>query len=239
MATEYSPSEIVTQLGQRQLAMYFNVAALAIFVFDYCVTFSSEVQHIWGRKWETTRFVFTMSRYVPFIGSAMTCYNALYSHKCGSFIFALDAIYNIGIVFAEGILILRTYAMWQRSRKVLFFLLGLAVVFIVAATVLATKLNFSLPADAGSPYVFYPSSCAFGKSRNGAFQYILLMIYEIILQGMNTWKRFRTYRDVQSSTLRTLYWGGIMYMFGIIVLSASNMAIMVAAPIAYIDLLDT
>ncbi|KIJ11468.1 hypothetical protein PAXINDRAFT_34215, partial [Paxillus involutus ATCC 200175] len=70
-------------------------------LFDYCLTFSSEVHHVWGRKWDITRIVFTISRYLPFIASAMTCY---------------------------VILVLRTYALWGHSRRVLTSLLALAVV---------------------------------------------------------------------------------------------------------------
>ncbi|KIK76383.1 hypothetical protein PAXRUDRAFT_835385 [Paxillus rubicundulus Ve08.2h10] len=65
------------------------------------------------------------------------------------------------------------------------------------------------------------------------------MVYEIILQSMNTWRKFRTYRNVQSETLNTLYWDGIMYMFWVILLSAVNMAVMVTAPLASVGSMDT
>lgn len=35
-------------------------------------------------------------------------------------------MYTASIILAEGILIIRTYALWGRSKKVLFFLLFLA-----------------------------------------------------------------------------------------------------------------
>ncbi|KIJ11467.1 hypothetical protein PAXINDRAFT_171778 [Paxillus involutus ATCC 200175] len=237
MATE--SNDVVTQLLQQQLAKHLNVAALSVFLFDYCLTFSSEVHHVWGRKWETTRIVFTISRYLPFIASAMTCYNVLYSHKCGAYIFILDALYDCCIISAEVILILRTYALWGRNRWVLAILAVLAVAFIAAAIGSATTIDFSLPGDSDSPYSFYPSSCAYRTSRSAAFQYIFLMVYEIILQSMNTWRKFRTYRNVQSQTLHTLYWDGIMYMFWVILLSAVNMAVMVTAPLASIASMDT
>ncbi|KIK81727.1 hypothetical protein PAXRUDRAFT_832652 [Paxillus rubicundulus Ve08.2h10] len=73
----YSPNDVVTQSFQLQFSKYLNVAAVAAFLFDYCLTFSSEVHHVWGRKWEMTRIVFTISRYLPFVASAMTCYSSL------------------------------------------------------------------------------------------------------------------------------------------------------------------
>ncbi|KIJ06389.1 hypothetical protein PAXINDRAFT_140657 [Paxillus involutus ATCC 200175] len=74
MAVEYSPIDVVTELHQLQFAKYLNVTALAVFLFDYCLTLSLEVHHVWGRKWEITRIVFTISRYLPFIASPMVCF---------------------------------------------------------------------------------------------------------------------------------------------------------------------
>ena len=66
--------------------------------FDYCLTFSLEVLHfnlcaqsssmvnqvkyVWGTKWDTTRIVFTLSRYLPFLSSSLTCYG-----MCHIFVF--------------------------------------------------------------------------------------------------------------------------------------------------------
>ncbi|KAF9236424.1 hypothetical protein BU15DRAFT_50055, partial [Melanogaster broomeanus] len=163
-------------------------------LMDYCLTFSSEVYHVWGMKWETTRVIFTLSRYLPFIGSALTCYGSFrpvlfamwgfyllsrrFDHS-SSMLQPFSVIYIACVVFAEVILILRTYALWGRSRRVLAFLIALAVAFIIAATVLATHLNFSLPADSESSYIFYPSKCSYRTSRNSAFEYIFLVAYEI------------------------------------------------------------
>lgn len=43
----------------------------------------------------------------------------------------LSALYIASVVLAEGILILRTYALWGRSKRVLFVLLFLAAVGLV------------------------------------------------------------------------------------------------------------
>ncbi|KAF8835905.1 hypothetical protein BDN67DRAFT_378275 [Paxillus ammoniavirescens] len=131
MAT-YFPNDIVTQDFQLQVSKYLNVAAVAAFLFDYCLTFSSEVHHVWGKKWEITRIVFTISRYLPFVASAMTC--VLYGNNCGAYNYVLHVIYNFCVVSAEVILILRTYALWGRKRWVLAILIPLAVTCIIAAT---------------------------------------------------------------------------------------------------------
>jgi len=212
---------------------------VAIFASDYCLTFSSEVEYVWGTKWEVSRIVFTLSRYLAFISSSLTCYDALVNVRCGPFVLALDAMYSASIIFAEGILILRTYALWGRSKKILFLLLFLAVAFIAGAEVTSLKFKIVLPGDTTSSYQFYPSLCAYQSSRNAVFQYAFLVAYEIILQSMSSWRKFRTYRTLQSRALNTLYWDGIIYMWWIILFSGGNMAVMAAAPIVYVPALDT
>ncbi|KAJ8582298.1 hypothetical protein M405DRAFT_800474 [Rhizopogon salebrosus TDB-379] len=84
-----------------QTAQYFTVGAMAVAIYDYCLTIAPEVQLIWGRRWNVIRITFTLTRYLTFIGAAMTTY---------------------------GLLIFRTFAFWQQSKKVLIWLLVLAAV---------------------------------------------------------------------------------------------------------------
>ncbi|KAJ8587393.1 hypothetical protein M405DRAFT_821705, partial [Rhizopogon salebrosus TDB-379] len=57
-----------------QTTQYFTVGAIAVAIYDYCLTIAPEVQLIWGRRWNVIRVTFTLARYVPFIGVAMTTY---------------------------------------------------------------------------------------------------------------------------------------------------------------------
>ncbi|KAG2744918.1 hypothetical protein P692DRAFT_20743008, partial [Suillus brevipes Sb2] len=43
-------------------------------LFDFIITFDSEVHWTWGRGWGIMRIIFIVSRYVPFVGLAMTVY---------------------------------------------------------------------------------------------------------------------------------------------------------------------
>lgn len=143
----------------------------------------NQVECVWATKWEVARIVFTMSRYLPFLSSALTCYGPFHilvsigylktllslrrsgqrqcervywtyqriispRFQCGSFLLALtglvvfqhilrarwnslSVIYSASICFSEGILVLRTYALWGRSKRVFIFLLLLGAVSLV------------------------------------------------------------------------------------------------------------
>ncbi|KAG1861585.1 hypothetical protein DFJ58DRAFT_839714 [Suillus subalutaceus] len=49
-------------------------ACTAALLFDFCITFDSEVRWIWGRKWGITRIAFVISRYLPVGTVAMYLY---------------------------------------------------------------------------------------------------------------------------------------------------------------------
>ncbi|KAG1870851.1 hypothetical protein F4604DRAFT_1583532 [Suillus subluteus] len=70
-------------------------------IFDFCITFQDEVKWTWFRPWDITRVIFAISRYLPFIGSGLTVY---------------------------GLLVIRTWAFWQRSKRMLIGLVTYSVV---------------------------------------------------------------------------------------------------------------
>ncbi|KAJ8592083.1 hypothetical protein M405DRAFT_813287, partial [Rhizopogon salebrosus TDB-379] len=58
-----------------QMAQYFTVTPMALAIYDYCLTIAPEVQC--ELRWTVIRVTFTLARYVPFIGVAMTTYAAV------------------------------------------------------------------------------------------------------------------------------------------------------------------
>ncbi|KAF8431936.1 hypothetical protein L210DRAFT_3650757 [Boletus edulis BED1] len=64
----------VSEVAGLQTSNYFNVAGMAILTYDYVITLEDEARWVWGRKWDVTRFVFTVSRYLPFVGAGLTGY---------------------------------------------------------------------------------------------------------------------------------------------------------------------
>ncbi|KIJ04471.1 hypothetical protein PAXINDRAFT_22239 [Paxillus involutus ATCC 200175] len=72
--------------------------------------------------------------------------------QCGTINNVVDVLYTTCIVSAEVALALRTYALWSRNQRVLAILIGLLVVFVIAAGLVGALGKFSLPGDSESPY---------------------------------------------------------------------------------------
>ncbi|KAJ8583739.1 hypothetical protein M405DRAFT_866792 [Rhizopogon salebrosus TDB-379] len=138
-----------------QTAQYFTVGA----IYDYCLTIAPEVQLIWGRRWNVIRITFTLTRYLTFIGAAMTTYAAVADRSkfksCSTFNNASKALHMISIIAAEGLLIFRTFAFWRQSKKMLIWLLTLAATCIAGSVGLTKVVDSLNPPAPGGIYAFY------------------------------------------------------------------------------------
>ncbi|EGN93611.1 hypothetical protein SERLA73DRAFT_145278, partial [Serpula lacrymans var. lacrymans S7.3] len=157
-------------LSNLQTSKYLNVAGLAIWIFDFCITFETEVHLVCGKKWDFTRFVFTASRYLPLIGALLTVSAALQTDRSGScipFNDASDVIHLLGIVASEGLLILRTCAFWQGNKKLLIGVLVYGVLSLLLAVVVPRQIHNKYTSS-------NPGGCIFAGNQTNAIQYAFL-----------------------------------------------------------------
>ncbi|KAG1745755.1 hypothetical protein EDB19DRAFT_462200 [Suillus lakei] len=221
-----------------QTAQYFTVGAMAVAIFDYCLTITQEVQLIWGRRWNFMRITFTLARYVTFIGAAMTTFAAVADrskyNSCSTFNNVSSASHMISIIAAEGLLIFRTFAFWQQSKKVLAWLLVLAAIC-VAGSIGVTKAvnNLNPPAPGANT-----TGCVFESGKTSAIQYGFLILFELVLVILTVYKRFHFYRDSRSRLVTTLSRDGLVYMTCIIMASVANIFVDLFASATYTNIMD-
>ncbi|CAE7224110.1 unnamed protein product [Rhizoctonia solani] len=55
---------LIEALEALRLAKYLIVAVFAFSIYDIVLTYSREVQHIWGSRWTLVRILFTIARYL-------------------------------------------------------------------------------------------------------------------------------------------------------------------------------
>ncbi|KAG1743086.1 hypothetical protein EDB19DRAFT_584966 [Suillus lakei] len=211
-----------------------DLGGLAILLFDYCVTFQDEVQWTWSRPWGLTRVIFTISRYLPFIGSGMTAYAALrVSGPCPPTL-AENIVHIISIVAAEALLVIRTWAFWQKSRKVLIGLITFSMVTTITAVAVNVNPNhWLIPGGQSTP------GCYFESSRNAAGVYCILAIFECGILILTAYKRFHDYRESQKSIVTAVYSGSMLYMLCIIAITVTNTIIDAVFPFGYSNMFDT
>ncbi|KAG0691822.1 hypothetical protein DFH29DRAFT_935253 [Suillus ampliporus] len=218
-----------------QTAKYCNVAGLGVLIFDYFLTLEPEVRWTWNKRWNVSRVIFVISRYMPFAAAGMTSYAAVATRAnedCSRFGSASNAIHIISIVAAEGLLIIRTYAFWQYNKKIL------AVLLVLAATCIACAVGITQVFNNLSSGTSTVTNCTFQASRSNAIQYGFLVVYELLLMSLTVFKRYHDYRYSDSRLVKAVFQGGMLYMTAMLFVSVVNIVIISALPISYDDTMD-
>ncbi|KAI0075576.1 hypothetical protein K474DRAFT_1382460 [Panus rudis PR-1116 ss-1] len=209
-----------------------------------------KVELIWRSKWSLTKVLYLLSRYSPFIDTPL---NIAYYLTPDIRPDTCDAVYSIGvwitgygIGLAELVLLVRTYAIYARSRRVLVFLVilwllwigGNSAVFYFFTTsvqyVESTKLG--LGRDLPGCYTESESPIIFASFAS-------LALFEFVIVSMTIKKGFEHFRDATylhgRSLAFVLYRDGVLFFIALLVFSTANVVLDVAAPREYLDLLNT
>ncbi|KAF8420300.1 hypothetical protein L210DRAFT_3574716 [Boletus edulis BED1] len=105
--------------------------------YDYCLTFSKEITYIWKRPWTRVSTLFLLIRYVGYL-SAFT--SILFGTtfipgpvKTCNIIYTLNNwLYALFWLGADMLMILRVYAIYNRSRTILHVLLTVYIAEVIA-----------------------------------------------------------------------------------------------------------
>ncbi|KAG2357242.1 hypothetical protein BDR07DRAFT_388290 [Suillus spraguei] len=216
-------SSIFSEVADLQTSKFVNVGAFALLIFDFCITFQDEVNWTWFRPWDITRVIFVVSRYLPFIGAGLTVYDALNVDVPPARGKVENIIHIIGIVAAEGLLVIRTWAFWQRSKRMLIGLVTYGALTVIAITFINVRIgNVQLTAVPDDVLV-----------------YILLALFECVILALTVYKKFSNYRKSESSIVTALYSGSMFYMSCIIAITVLNALNDAVFPVGYLGMFDT
>ncbi|KAG1746439.1 hypothetical protein EDB19DRAFT_2037378 [Suillus lakei] len=235
-AQYFTGTHVTTTVAIICLSNDEEVGAMALAIFDYCLTISQEVQLIWGRRWNIVRIAFTFTRYVTFIGAAMTTFAALADRSkyksCVTFNYISTTSHMISIIAAEVLLVCRTYAFWQQSKKMLMWILFLAAICITGSIVpiAVNNLRSSAPGDT--------TGCVLYSGEAGAIQYSFVILLELVLMILTVYKRISFYQDSRGRLITILYCDGLVYMTCIIMASIANVFFGLFASAAYTAIMD-
>ncbi|KAG2135176.1 hypothetical protein DEU56DRAFT_808405 [Suillus clintonianus] len=212
-----------------------------LYVRERCSDHSPQVKWTWFKPWDSTRVTFAISRYLPFAGVGMTAYGDFYDKliacaKCASTLEGISIVLipAIGIAAAESLLVLRTWAFWQKSKRLMIGLRTYSVLTIVAVIVTCLSPKMLIPGE--EPPL---GTCYFESTRNYAVPYMFLAMFESLMLALTVYKRVHDYRGFQSGIVVTLYHDGIFYMMCILTITLANVIVVAALPSAYSNLFAT
>jgi len=214
-----------------QLNNYFNVVSLAVLVYDYLITFSGEVQHIWGHSFSPITLVFLLTRYLPFVDSTLLFvheYLNLSSVRTYSILFKLQVWFvTIGTALAAVVLVLRTCAIYRNKRRIIICLTILYALIVIAAIYSIQNFLTSLQFARGHQTV--GGSFFVASANKGIFVgYASLLAFETLVLFMTILKA-KSQRN-ESRLYRTLYRDSLQFYIYIFAVSLCNLLLLAFAP---------
>ncbi|KAF7759878.1 hypothetical protein Agabi119p4_11573 [Agaricus bisporus var. burnettii] len=122
------------------------VASTTLMVFDWILTFSSEVEFIWKAKWNIIKVLYLITRYLPLafipLDLSYVFTDSFTLLGCAAVYDTIIIMYIISLLTAEFIFTMRTVAVWGKDKHVAYILFAtFATMCVVTPTLIGIHLK--------------------------------------------------------------------------------------------------
>ncbi|KAF8063514.1 hypothetical protein FPV67DRAFT_250041 [Lyophyllum atratum] len=207
------------------------LVASTVLTYDFLCTLDREVKYIWSNSRNAGSILFMVNRYLPFVDTGIAFKYLIMClptpKTCRTLNLIMSPILHFGVLLSEVILMLRTYAIWNLRRTVLFWLCFLGLVLsgsFVFLVVYATQvLQFGPPPQDTDPF---PYGCRILKGSHRATSkfYMEVLLSETIILVLTMIKAFQ-HRDSRSRWVSRLYIDGMWFYFYMLLVTVSNITV--------------
>jgi len=213
------------------VTQYSQLAAFTILYYDYFVTLRDEVLLFWGPNCgKRTGFLFHMNRYIQLLGnipivlqnfaklSTKGCQGLLVYHEC--FVIATQAI--VGCV-----LVMRTYAIFERQIMILLVLFAIVVVLIIIAVWAvftpshASQFTVLVPSGA-LPLLGCQVPLSVEQAQRTALVWEGMLFADTVVLSLTAYRAYRLRKSSANNILGMLLRDGFVYYLAISVANSLN-----------------
>ncbi|KAF9555901.1 hypothetical protein CPC08DRAFT_642236, partial [Agrocybe pediades] len=122
----------------RMLHDYLHFFGVTLFYYDHAITIGQEVNYLWKRTKRSSSYLFFANRYIPFFANMAITILTLMDltpevTRPPNFTLFRQVFLVVNQVFVSILLTLRIYALYECSRRMLTFMIGIGVTLIGAA----------------------------------------------------------------------------------------------------------
>ncbi|PBK88755.1 hypothetical protein ARMGADRAFT_356376 [Armillaria gallica] len=137
----------LTTPGSNSSSYYSFIASVTVLVYDLLLLLPTEIDYVWlPRPLHPFLPLFIFNRYWPLINAAIAIKLLHYpsAAQCRLLSYIAGPLAVIGIFASQAILMIRTYAIWDRHRVVFWCFIGIGIFcFIPTAVSLVIELTTS------------------------------------------------------------------------------------------------
>ncbi|KIM80500.1 hypothetical protein PILCRDRAFT_534676 [Piloderma croceum F 1598] len=231
----YSIDELMSGMQRSRMISSIVVASLSLWAYDYALTLNLERSLIWAAPWSVPTALFLLSRYLPLMGSISIVYFLFHQGTDAGTCLVLFQLgewsFISSIGFAEIILAIRAWAIWERDRKLT---IGLPILFVsMWTTICIYAARFLKSVEFASRSITaQPSGCI--VTSRSPIQFVIWVMmtgFEAVILILMSIKGYQTFKKGSNSGLtRLVYVDGILYYFALFALSMINIVVILILP---------
>ncbi|KLO20133.1 hypothetical protein SCHPADRAFT_934741 [Schizopora paradoxa] len=237
-------SEISLLLSQSVNVKLTLLACMCLQLYDTVINLGDEVFFIWFQRWSVGKALYILTRYSTLVDIiALLWYdfnphyaaNASYQSCHVSYSIAAWSM-TFGIVISEVVLVIRTYAIWEQNKLVLFILTSQQTA-VVALSIYYVNKSIALITFIPSPAPHIVACLPISTGSKLFVTYFCVMISELIVLILSLYKGLHQWRYESTPLVRTLYRDGVLYfavMFSISLVNAVIILKEINSPYYYI-----
>lgn len=219
---------------------YFFVSLAFFWVYDCFLTLEQEVSLIHGPPWKKGSILYAMARYLP---AFVLCIHLYMNYLPNEHFVTCKLLHSMWycasafcVASAEGIFILRTYALWGSKKSILGLMLStvlcLAIADVIMTITISSRLELQLSDMGGGCY-----SLAYNKMA--AYPWTLLVVFELEIIVLTMIRVYWAYRERECLLLDILLQHNIFYFGTGLALSVINILTIECLPFTSSDMFGT
>ncbi|CAK5270988.1 unnamed protein product [Mycena citricolor] len=216
-----------TTLSNVQVVFYVNAGFLTLLVYDILLKLSDEYLYIWKSRWTVVKVIYFWSRYSMLLPPIISTFNS-FNHlaPCDSISRFTTTFGGFSIGLTEVVLMVRTYTLYERSRRLLAFFslmwlaVGVASFWAVSTWTSAWK---GVNDESAACYLVAPST-------SGKVCYLSLLVGESIIALLTAWKVFRRFSRDKWGLWKSLNDDGLWFYLCLLPFTVNVVVCLIKAP---------
>ncbi|KAJ7246931.1 hypothetical protein C8J57DRAFT_1475883 [Mycena rebaudengoi] len=236
MSSETESAEAIEVAYQTFANNCATASFIAILVYDWLLTLRPEVEYIWKQKMTFGKLLYLINRYLVIVDLIILLNSYANPIIHGSQVckpwFHIDSwLAFISIVAIDIMWLLRTWAMWHRSKKMLIFLVILQALCNLAeggATLWASLTLFSIPSQNN----IRPCLSGFARPDVLYALWMGVIVWDLAIMILTLIRAASTVRshETTNSIIALVVKDGVQYFVLIFLIAIGNIVVINIAP---------
>ncbi|KLO16039.1 hypothetical protein SCHPADRAFT_901857 [Schizopora paradoxa] len=204
---------------------YSFVIAVTLLIYDTIISLPDEINLIWSQCWSFGKVFYILTRYLNFLDTATILWYSfdpkLTIESCRRLYETGMWLITIGITICHVVLVVRTYAIWERSHSILAYLISIQIATFVIEVFQLDQAVKSITFTPSPVPTIVP--CIPTLGNNGMFRVFCIVLgFEGNILCLLFYKAVSQWRRDSTPLIHALYRDGFIYFAVLFAISLSN-----------------